>query len=67
MHFRIQAWFALAAGLLLAVSVAAHAADPLTVKTEQGKVHGKVLNLQRLAALRFRNRGRGEAPMERSR
>jgi para-nitrobenzyl esterase len=44
MHFRIQALCALATGLLLAGSVAAQTADPLTVKTEQGKVHGKTIN-----------------------
>jgi para-nitrobenzyl esterase len=44
MHFRIQALCALAAGLLLAASVAAHAADPLTVKTEQGNARGKTIN-----------------------
>ncbi len=50
MHFRIQALCALAAGLLLAASVAAHAADPLTVKTEQGKVHGKTINGDKVRA-----------------
>ena len=32
------------AGLAFALSVPAFAADPLTVKTEQGKAHGKTLN-----------------------
>ncbi|HWG19375.1 MAG TPA: carboxylesterase family protein [Terracidiphilus sp.] len=43
MPFRIQALCAVAAAVLLAVSAAAHA-DPLKVKTEQGKVHGKTIN-----------------------
>lgn len=43
MHFRTQAMCALAAGLLLGVC-AMSSADPLTVKTEQGKVHGKTIN-----------------------
>lgn len=49
MHFRIQALCALAAGLLLAVSVAANA-DPLTVKTKQGKVQGKTINSDKVRA-----------------
>lgn len=42
MRLRIQALCALAGGLLLGASIAA-SADPLTVKTEQGKVHGKTI------------------------
>src|SRR5579871_3414896 len=34
----------LTAAVLAAASVAAHAADPLTIKTADGKVHGKVIN-----------------------
>src|SRR5215469_13497282 len=42
MHFRTQARCVLAAGLLLG-ACAMSSADPLTVKTEQGKVHGKTI------------------------
>jgi len=49
MHFRIQAWCALAVALLLVISVTAKA-DPLTVKTEQGKVHGKTINGDKVRA-----------------
>src|SRR5579859_1580922 len=43
MHFRIQAACALAAVMVLGISLAA-SADPLVVKTEQGKAHGKTIN-----------------------
>jgi para-nitrobenzyl esterase len=43
MRFRFQALCALAAVLLLGMPLFAHA-DALTVKTEQGKVHGKTIN-----------------------
>jgi len=43
MRFRFQAWCALAAVSLLGMHSFAHA-DSLTVKTEQGKVHGKTIN-----------------------
>src|SRR5579863_8189687 len=43
MHFGVQAACALAAPMLLGLSLAA-SADPLIVKTEQGKVHGKTIN-----------------------
>jgi len=43
MHFRFQAVSAFAAVVALGLCAAAHA-DPLTVKTEQGKVHGKTIN-----------------------
>ncbi|HEY2140386.1 MAG TPA: carboxylesterase family protein [Chthoniobacterales bacterium] len=43
MRFRFQAWCALAAVSLLGMHSFAHA-DPLAVKTEQGKVHGKTIN-----------------------
>ena len=44
MFFRSQALCALAAGVLLVAPVMGMAADPLIVKTEQGKVHGKTIN-----------------------
>lgn len=44
MQFRTQAVCALVAGLLVGLPLASHAADPLTVQTEQGKVHGKTIN-----------------------
>src|SRR5580692_5607632 len=44
MLLRTQALCALVAGLLLAAPVISMAADPLVVKTEQGKVHGKTIN-----------------------
>ena len=43
MRFRFQAMCALAAVCLLGMAPFAHA-DALTVKTEQGKVHGKTIN-----------------------
>ncbi len=44
MLFRTQTACALAVmGLALGLSMAAHG-DPLSVKTEQGKVHGKTIN-----------------------
>ncbi len=43
MQFRFRAGCALAAGVLFSLSLAAHA-DPLTVKTHDGKVHGKTIN-----------------------
>src|SRR5215469_16613267 len=43
MRFRFQATCALAAVSLLGMQLLAHA-DPLTIKTEQGKVHGKIIN-----------------------
>lgn len=43
MQFRIQAACALAASMLLGMSIVANA-DPLVVKTEQGKAHGKTIN-----------------------
>lgn len=43
MHFRIQAACALAASMLLGMAAVA-SADPLIVKTEQGKAHGKTIN-----------------------
>ena len=43
MRFRFQAMCALAAVCLLGMAPFAHA-DSLTVKTEQGKVHGKTIN-----------------------
>ena len=43
MRFRFQAMCALAAVSLLGMPLFAHA-DSLTVKTEQGKVHGKTIN-----------------------
>jgi len=43
MRFRFQAMCALAAVSLLGMQLFAHA-DSLTVKTEQGKVHGKTIN-----------------------
>lgn len=43
MRFRIQAACALAATMLMGMAFAA-SADPLVVKTEQGKVHGKTIN-----------------------
>ncbi len=43
MRFRFQAWCVLAAVSLLGMPSFAHA-DSLTVKTEQGKVHGKTIN-----------------------
>ncbi len=49
MHFRIQAFCVLAAGLALGLSVAAHA-DPLTVKTKLGKVEGKTINSGKVRA-----------------
>ncbi len=44
MLLRTQALCALAAGLLLAAPVISMAADPLAIKTEQGKAHGKTIN-----------------------
>lgn len=43
MHLGLKAACVLAAAALLGMSVAAKA-DPLTVKTEQGKAHGKTIN-----------------------
>ena len=43
MHLGLKARVCLAAAALLGMSVAAKA-DPLTVKTEQGKAHGKTIN-----------------------
>ena len=43
MHLRIQAFCALAAVAALGLSSVA-LADPLTVKTDLGKVHGKTIN-----------------------
>jgi para-nitrobenzyl esterase len=39
-----------AAALLMALPLAVHAADPLVVKTEQGKVHGKTINEEKVKA-----------------
>ena len=56
MHFEMDRWndrctilvkaaaFGLCAAVFAAASVAAHAADPLTVKIADGTVHGKTLN-----------------------
>jgi para-nitrobenzyl esterase len=48
-HFALKAACALAAAALLGLSMTA-TADPLTVKTEQGKVHGKTLNSDKVRA-----------------
>jgi para-nitrobenzyl esterase len=42
--FSRVAAYSLAAAIVAAASVAAHAADPLTIKTADGKVHGKTIN-----------------------
>ncbi|HKF49681.1 MAG TPA: carboxylesterase family protein [Terracidiphilus sp.] len=43
MNLRLQALCALAGALCLGISISTHA-DPLTVKTDLGKVHGKTIN-----------------------
>ena len=43
-HFALKAACVLAAAALLGLSTSAKADDPLTVKTEQGTVHGKTIN-----------------------
>jgi para-nitrobenzyl esterase len=48
-HFAMKAACALAAAALLGLSMTA-TADPLTVKTEQGKVHGKTINSDKVRA-----------------
>ncbi len=49
MHFRFQAMCVLVAVLLLGMPKFAHA-DALIVKTEQGKVHGKTINDNKVKA-----------------
>ncbi len=49
MHFRREALCALFMGMLLSSSSAVFA-DPLTVKTEQGKAHGKTINDNKVKA-----------------
>src|SRR5215469_18317386 len=51
MQFRYQALCALAAGaLLLGLPLASRAADPLVIKTEQGKVKGETINAGKVKA-----------------